>query len=544
MADVYELIRRVTGIEKQLPKKSIRPKDWLSWYRGNVWGFHNYRIYNGTTHLDLERKSLQMPKFICETWANLLMNERCDIIIPDNEKEKLDNVLQEANFWLKANQAVEQSFALGIGALTVNVNHLAVGERTGQLNKSKAKVKIDFINETKIYPITIEDKEIQECAFVSVNSDSTHIVLHVRDKNGNYIIHNYVLDEKDEIVKNYVFATKSDMKWFFILRPNISSNFITDITDEELGVSIFANRIDTLKAIDNKYDAFDWEYTLGRKRTFVSSDAWRVDKENGQRIKVFDPFDSLFYQLPENDDGKPIISHHDGDLRFQAFIEGINAELDYLSSGVGFGENYLKFDGGSIATATQVVSENSTLFRNIKKHEILLEDVLIRLTKSVIFVNNTFTSNPRINVSDDEINIKFDDSIIEDRNAEMERDRLDVQAGIMAKWEYRMKWYAEDEDTAKRTMVELFNDDLINRYQEALLAGTMTPEQFVDIVYPYASNKDEIIEYILEFVKAPSGMLDMSPLYEGDETGALQEEETSEEVVDEEEENEENTPAD
>lgn len=536
MADVYELIRKVAGIKKQLPKKSIRPKDWLSWYRGNVWGFHNYRIYNGTTHLDLERKSLQMPKFVCETWANLLMNERCDIVLPDNEKEKLDCIFDDTNFWLKANQSIEQSFALGYGALVVNVNHLAIGERTGQLDKSKAKIKIDFVNETKIYPITVEDKEIEECGFVSVNSDNRHIVLHMKNEQGNYMIHNYVLNEKDEIIKEYVFDTKSDMKWFFIIRPNISSNFITDIMDDELGVSVFANRIDTLKAIDNKYDAFDWEYTLGRKRTFVSAEAWRIDKQDGNRIKVFDPFDSLFYQLPENDDGKPIITHHDGELRYQAFVEGINAELDYLSSGVGFGENYLKFDGGSVATATQVISENSTLYRNIKKHEILLENILIKFTQCVIFVNNTFTNNPVINVEKDEINIKFDDSIIEDRNAEMERDRADVNAGIMAKWEYRMKWYAEDEDTAKETMAKLFMDDLITRYQDALLSGTMTPEQFVEEVYPFAPNKEEIITYITEFVKMPSSQLDMSPLYEGDETGALQEEEeTSEEVVDEEE---------
>jgi hypothetical protein len=148
-----------------------------------------------------------------------------------------------------------------------------------------------------------------------------------------------------------------------------------------------------------------------------------------------------------------------------------------------------------------------------------------------------FTNNPVINVDKDEINIKFDDSIIEDRNAEMERDRADVNAGIMAKWEYRMKWYAEDEDTAKETMAKLFMDDLIGRYQDALLSGAMTPQQFVEEVYPFATNKDEIIAYIMEFVKMPSSQLDMSPLYEGDETGAglQEEEETTEEVVEDEE---------
>ena len=75
MADAYSIIRDVIGIKKTLPKKSMFAKDWLSWYRGKVRGFHNYRIYNGTNALELERKTLCMPKFICESWANLLMNE-------------------------------------------------------------------------------------------------------------------------------------------------------------------------------------------------------------------------------------------------------------------------------------------------------------------------------------------------------------------------------------------------------------------------------------------------------------------------------------
>ena len=43
----------------------------------------------------------------------------------------------------------------------------------------------------------------------------------------------------------------------------------------------------------------------------------------------------------------------------------------------------------------------------------------------------------------------FDDSIIEDSGTERERDRQDVRDGLMQKWEYRVKWYGEDEATAK-----------------------------------------------------------------------------------------------
>ena len=96
--DAIALIRKVTSMTKPLPKKSFYAKDWLSWYRGKVLGFHNYKIYNGTNYLELERKTLGISKFVVESWANLLMNERCDIIIPDEEKEKLDGILYNITF--------------------------------------------------------------------------------------------------------------------------------------------------------------------------------------------------------------------------------------------------------------------------------------------------------------------------------------------------------------------------------------------------------------------------------------------------------------
>ena len=46
------------------------------------------------------------------------------------------------------------------------------------------------------------------------------------------------------------------------------------------------------------------------------------------------------------------------------------------------------------------------------------------------------------------MNVMFDDSIIQDVAAEKAQDM--AEAGVtMAAWEYRVKWYGEDEKTAK-----------------------------------------------------------------------------------------------
>ena len=549
--DAVKIIRDVIGLTKPLPKKSIYAKDWLSWYRGKVIGYHNYRIYNGANYLDLTRKTLGMPKFICESWANLLMNERCDIVLPDGDKEKLDKILYDTNFWQKANDGIEKSFALGIGALVVGITDLRVGENSGAVDTSESKIEINFVNETKIFPITIKNRNVTECAFVTQGTDETYVVVHILNDRKEYEIHNFILDDKQQLKEKFAFNTLSKIPWFFIVRPNLSSNFITEMIDEEIGISIYANSLDVLMSIDNKYDGFDLEYVLGRKRMYISAEAWTVNKQDGSYQRTFDPYDQLYYHLPENDEGKPLITTKDDALRYDAYVRGINTELSLLSMKCGLGENFFKFDGSSIATATQVVSENSTLFRNIKKHEILLEEILRNLTKVVIKASNDFTAIKFSEIADDEICIKFDDSIFEDRNAEMERDRQDVIAGIMSAPEYREKWYGEDEETANQKYKEQFLYKTIENYLQALTTGAMTPTQYVEVVFPTAPNKEEIIEYIENFI-GNSNEPTMAELYGGDgneeevlqgqqEEGQeeiVQEEETEQEELEEEQENE------
>ena len=49
-----------------------------------------------------------------------------------------------------------------------------------------------------------------------------------------------------------------------------------------------------------------------------------------------------------------------------------------------------------------------------------------------------------------ELSVNFEDSILADDETKRASDRQDVSMGIMPLWEYRMKWYGEDEETAKK----------------------------------------------------------------------------------------------
>ena len=103
-----------------------------------------------------------------------------------------------------------------------------------------------------------------------------------------------------------------------------------------------------------------------------------------------------------------------------------------------------------MSTATQIISENSTLFRTIKKHEIVLRNVLTQLCRTLLRMGNAYSG---AGLDEEvEISIDFDDSIIEDKETDFNRDARMVSMGVMNLWEFRAKWMNEDTDTAKNSL--------------------------------------------------------------------------------------------
>ena len=54
-----------------------------------------------------------------------------------------------------------------------------------------------------------------------------------------------------------------------------------------------------------------------------------------------------------------------------------------------------------------------------------------------------------LGASAQDVTVNFDDSIIEDTGAEKDRFLQEIRDGVRQKWEYRVKFFGEDEQTAK-----------------------------------------------------------------------------------------------
>ena len=447
--------------------------EWKSWYQGDVKGFHNYTVQNGERQVKCRRYSLGMGKKLCEDWANLLMNEKVQITLEgQKEQDFIDLVLTENNFTVKANEMQEMKSALGTVAYVPRVIGQEISESGDIVPGNASGIVLDYVTIENIYPLSWQNGYISECAFSSEvtrgGKDYLYLQIHRREDNGNYVIENRIYrydneqlaDEQLVNVKGFehippVVHTGSDKRQFVTDRPNIANNVNYLLPT---GIAIYANAIDVLQGVDIAYDSYVNEFKLGKKRIMVKPSA----AQYLDGTPAFDPDDVVFYVMPEDTEDGAVVTPIDMTLRTAEHNTGIQDQLNILSSKCGFGETYYRFDGGSVATATQVISENSTMFRTIKKMEIVLEQALVELCRILLRMGNT-AMNAGLN-EDVEISIDFDDSIIEDKQADFSRDMQLLSAGIMNDWEFRMKWMNEDEATAKAALPKM--QDMTTEGQE------------------------------------------------------------------------------
>lgn len=476
--NLQDILKTVTHYENlELYDNKDYIDKWESWYNGNVTSFHNYHFFNGKNYIQQKRLSLCMAKKVCEDWANLLVNEKTDITLSDEASQKVwEEVAKRTKFWRKANTGVEKTMALGMGAWVVSVDNLGVNRDGTTL--ADGIPSISFISAKNIIPITIEDDKIVECAFVVAKTGNTLIAIHIRKEDGTYAIVNVTAKGTDynnltvDDEQTYTFETGSDKPWFVCLKPNIANNI--DV-NSPLGISVFANAIDCLKQIDLVFDSYANEFILGKKRIFVNTPQCDIDPATGQQRPVFDSNDIVIYQLPEAMDGSTLIQDSTQNLRVSDHQLALQNHLNLLSYACGLGTEHYKFDKGGVSTATQIISENSEMFRNIKKQEILIEDALIELVEIIIYACNNFTPY-KMNANAD-VEVKFDDSIIIDKESERASDRLDVSMGVMSKAEYRSKWYNEDIDTATAKIEEMDSTTIQDYEAFEPEIGVITGEQ-------------------------------------------------------------------
>ena len=440
---------------------------WKQWYKGCVDKFHKYKVYSGKKKLSVERKTLNLPAKVCQRWADVLLNEKVEINVADEYTQaKLNHLLKQVNFRVRGNNLLETAYALGGGFLIQYWD----GEKTNQ----------KYVTQEFMYPITYDSGRLTEAAFASQKTidGKTYVYLetHLKDPiSGLYVVDNALLKTNDaklgdagglvEVNEQFYEEHGIIPKWetgsatplFQRIAPNVANR---DDFNSPWGTSVFSGAVDIFASCDAIYDSFYKEFLLGKKRIFVTDGVANINYvKNGDeidKVDVFDPNDEVFYRIPDQEEVPPI-QPVDMALRVGDHATAIQTQLNLLSQVVGFGSDGFKWDLGGVTTATQVISQNSEMFRTIKKHEAILEDAIIDMARGLLYVEAAFGGDGAIKL-DAEITVDFDESIIED-TAEVKRQAmLELNVGLISKAEYYRQVYKMGDQQALEYEVKMLGE--------------------------------------------------------------------------------------
>jgi len=437
-------------------------KYWQLWYSGLVPDFHlyNVKLADGTS-IQKEKLTMNCAKKVSEDMTKLMWSNNVQITLDNDEvkTQALWDILNENNFSFMMPRQLELCSALGT---VVFCEFLQDG-----------KVAIEYIGDSgRIIPFQYSNSHIT--GLVTINTFTkieggisiyyTHLVYHVYT-NKVYTKYNelYRSPTSDELgdevpftrvfpnVQEVVIYEDIDYPHFQVLKFPIVNNY--DLNDNPMGISIFGNSIDRFKALDTKYDSFTNEFVSGKKRILVDASALKGvpsvdDSGNITTNMYFDRNDSTYVAL-RGMDQQPI-KDIDFNLRVQEHIDSIQSELNWLSSNIGFGENFYAFGGNQPMTATEVLSRDSDAYRTKNSYDVALIDCLEQLIRAVCYLANIDVTT---------VEIVTDYSRFKNDSAEQSRLMQEVNTGITSKIEYRMKIYNETLEEATKKINDIKASD-------------------------------------------------------------------------------------
>lgn len=386
-------------------------------------------------------KSLRIEEGICREFADSALVEMESNV----SNEKLDLVYQKC----LANLNENLQDGLGLGSLII---------------KPLGANAAEFVTADKFIPIKFDDAgKPLDFGFLTVKrvGDSDYFTRFERHyfTNGNLTIESkcYHSQSQDDI-GNLCSLEEVD-EWANInpgpiIYPGMTQmdfgyyrNPIKNKVDgSKCGVSIFDSAQELIQKADVQAARLDWEYESGERAVHVDSRALRKNK-NGHFGMA--KLNNRLYRGLDLEDGKDkeLLREYSPEMRDEAYSRGLEKYYRNIEFTVGLAYGDLSDVQEVSKTATEVKISKIRKYNRVTAIQENLKECLEDFVAGLAFYNGLYTSGY-------EFKCKFNDSILTDEETERQQDRQDVAMGVMSHLEYRMKWYNEDEATAKKKLPE------------------------------------------------------------------------------------------
>ena len=403
-------------------------REWHDWMSA-VGDFYSYRDTDGFGRIyKVHRRSIHPAMRVCQEWGSLLLNDKTQVVCEDQGcTQWLSDFLSNTGFMPAAQATVVKAFGMGTGAWALWVDADA------------GKVRIRHYDARMVIPLSWDEEGVSECAFVTRvfyrGKAFDQLQMHLRGSLG-----------------------LGDGSWASSSRPSPS---LASLSAPSLSQSSLSKSAKTPGGEGEQQQFHHQDVVVplwagpSASLSHGCAGTYRIvtvlfDKEtSGSGKKVTIPFGkndcTVFRKVMSTED---MIQEFAPALRTNSQVEAFRIALKMLGDLTGFGISYFDIDDsrGYLKTATEVASDSSALMRNVARHEHALEQSIAGICRALLCVSRSLGEN----IPDEgSVRVTFDDSIVTDTAAEKQIAMAEVGV-TMHPYEYRMRFYGEDEATARK----------------------------------------------------------------------------------------------
>lgn len=397
---------------------------------------------------DRQLLRLNMAKVLCDELSALTFSEQCEITLDNKEYQTyVDRALNSNGFWKQLPELLCSAYAFGGSVLKCYLED--------------NQPRIDYIIADRFVPTKWNGKNITEGIFISTTSSGNsfyHLLEYqtvgrsefklFKSSSENALGSETALSELyPELAPEVEYP--GDIPMFAYFKPFVSNN---EEYDTPLGMSVFANALDTLKSLDTVFDSFMREFVLGKKRIIVPSSCIRttINPETGVPELYFDADDEAFVALKNDDENDLKITDNTVELRVEQHVGAINAYLNILCMQTGLSAGTFSFDvQQGMKTATEIISQESKTARTVKNNKNLLTETIKEIVRALIVLGQM---SGEITAQEYSVTVGWNDNIIIDDNTLIDNNIKMVSAGLKSKIRAIMEVQKCDEATAKQEL--------------------------------------------------------------------------------------------
>lgn len=398
--------------------------------------------------------------------ASLVFNEQAEIVIDDETANTFINkTLKNDRFNKNFERYLESCLALGGLAMRPYVDN--------------DKIRVAFIQAPVFFPLQSNTQDISSAAIVTKtiksegNKQIYYTLIELHDwSNDKYIITNELyksmLQERvgDRVPLSEIYEDLEEQSeldglsrpiFTYLKPPGINNKDI----NSPLGLSIFDNAKTTIDFLNTTYDEFMWEVRMGQRRVGIPDTMIKktIQTEDGdiKFVSRFETGQNVYQMLGKDENGVGIVDLTTS-IRSDDYIKAINEGLALFEMQIGVSAGMFTFDGKSMKTATEIVSENSDTYQMRNSIVSLVEQSLKELIISILELAKGYKLYSG-NIPDmDAISINLDDGVFTDRNAELDYWMKMVTAGFAPRVTAIEKIMNVTEDKAQEIFLSIANE--------------------------------------------------------------------------------------